>query len=91
MSKWDNVEYFVYMDIDLFFFLDLVCIFVENLIVFLYLIDYCNLLWFMFYYEWIGCYNIGFVGVGNMKEVYEVVWQWRQECIVFCMVEMDME
>lgn len=51
MSKWDDVEYFVYMDMDLFFFFDLVCIFVENLMVFLYLIDYCNLLCFMFYYD----------------------------------------
>ncbi|KAF1679079.1 MULTISPECIES: hypothetical protein [Bacillus] len=91
MTNWDDAEYFAHMDTDLFFFSDPELIFAENPNASLFLTDHNNSKRFMSYYERTGRFNTGFVGTRNVREAYEAVWQWRQECISYCTVDMDAE
>lgn len=91
MNKRRDAEYFAHMDTDLYFFSDPGQIFAEKPEASLFLTDHRNSERFMSYYERTGQFNTGFVGSRNVKEAYEAVWQWRQDCIVHCTVDMDEE
>ena len=56
-----------------------------------FLTDHRNSERFASYYKLTGQYNTGFVGARNTGEAYRAVWQWRQDCISYCTVEMNEE
>lgn len=91
MTEYDEAEYFAHLDTDLFFFSDAGELFAEKPDASLFLTDHRNSERFASYYKLTGQYNTGFVGARNTGEAYRAVWQWRQDCISYCTVEMNEE
>lgn len=91
MTEYNEAEYFAHLDTDLFFFSDVDRLFAEKPDASLFLTDHRNSKRFASYYKLTGQYNTGFVGARNTEEAYRAVWQWRQDCISYCTVEMNEE